>query len=163
MRVGRGCSTHTEKHTCVNVRRHFRSISLHISNPSTSHCGSARDGCETLSPRWERSRLSLDQFLLVMGIMALWREPDLMAPFLSESRSNEPFKTVVQKSRFLRGRGYCEIITRIMIDCIARNLLLLNKNGSPQVRLGSLRSYQRAVQKNRIVHERHITSFCSLE
>ena len=33
-----------------------------------------------------------------------------------------------------------------------------NKNGSHQVRLGSPRSYQRAVQKNRLVRDRHITS-----
>ena len=37
-----------------------------------------------------------------------------------------------------------------------------NKNGSHQVRLGSPRSYQRAVQKNRLVRDRHITNRDSL-
>ena len=52
-----------------------------------------------------------------------------MAPFLSKSRSKEPFKRAVF---FFKGGGVtrfiCEIITRIMIDCIARNILLLTEN-----------------------------------
>jgi len=40
---------------------------------------------------------------VVMGIMALWREPDLMAPFLSKSRSKEPFKRAVLKGAGLLG------------------------------------------------------------